>query len=58
MIDTTILDGFMEGFAKTAEEAGLHGEQVRELLELSVDLAQRENHSADFDAGFMSVMGG
>ena len=58
MNDMAILDGFMEGFAKTAEAAGLRGEQVKTLLELSVDLAQREKHSADFDAGFMSVKGG
>ena len=56
--DETILDGFMEGFAKAAEDAGLRGVQVRELMELSVDLAQREAHPAAFDAGFASVLGG
>jgi len=58
MNDENLLNGFMEGFAKAAEDAGLRGEQVRTLLELSVDLAQRENHREAFDAGFASVTGG
>lgn len=57
MGDENILNCFMEGFAKTAEAAGLRGDQVLSLLELSVDLAQRAVHQADFDKGFTSVMG-
>lgn len=57
MGDENILNCFMEGFAKTAEAAGLRGDQVLSLLELSVDLAQRAGHQADFDEGFASVMG-
>ena len=57
MGDENILNCFMEGFAKTAEAAGLRGDQVLSLLELSVDLAQRAVHQADFDKGFASVMG-
>lgn len=55
MNDSELLDAFTEGFAKTAEAAGLHGDQVRGLLELSLDLAQREAHPEAFDAGFKSV---
>lgn len=58
MEDEAILNGFMEGFAKAAEDAGLRGGQVKALLELSVDLAQREAHPEAFDAGFASVIGG
>lgn len=58
MDDAKMLDDFMDGFAKAAEDAGLHGEQVRELMELSVDLAQRVAHPSEFDAGFASVFGG
>lgn len=58
MNDQNILDGFMDGFAKAAEDAGLHGDQIRSLLELSVDLAQRVAHPDDFDAGFASAMRG
>ncbi len=49
-----VLDCFMEGFAKTAEAAGVRGDAVRSLMELSVDLAQREAHPAEFDAGFVA----
>ena len=56
MSDTTVLNGFMGGFAHTAEAAGLQGDQVRSLLELSVDLAQRSAHPAEFDTGFSPVM--
>lgn len=56
MPDESVLDCFMDGFAKVAEAAGLQGEQVRDLLELSVGLAQRVAHPAEFDAGFASVM--
>lgn len=58
MDDAKMLDDFMDGFAKAAEDAGLRGEQVRELMELSVDLAQRVAHPDEFDAGFASVFGG
>jgi hypothetical protein len=58
MTDQEVLDCFMEGFAKRAEDAGLQGEQVLSLLKLSVDLAQRTTHGPEFDAGFASVMGG
>ena len=58
MNDENILDGFMEGFAKTAEAAGFHGDQVRELLELGVSLAQRDGHSEAFDSGFNSTIMG
>jgi hypothetical protein len=58
MDDETILNGFMDGFAKAAEDAGLVGEQVRDLMELSVDLAQRVAHPAEFDAGFASALFG
>ena len=58
MNDDVILDAFMDGFAKTAENAGIVGEQVRELMKLSVGLAQREAHPDEFDAGFRSVVGG
>lgn len=52
------LNGFVEGFAKVAEDAGFSGEQVRGLLELSVALARRDGHEASFDAGFRDfVMG-
>jgi len=53
-----ILNSFMDGFAKAAEDAGLRGEQVRDLLKLSVDLAQREAQPAAFDAGFATMLGG
>jgi len=56
MNDENILDCFMDGFAKVAEDAGLQGEQVRDLLELSVGLAQHTAHPDEFDAGFASVM--
>lgn len=58
MEDEALLNSFMDGFAKAAEDAGLRGEQVRDLLALSVDLAQREAHPEAFDAGFASVLGG
>lgn len=57
MNDQEMLDGFMEGFAKVAEEAGYHGEAVRTLMELSVDLAQHSAHPEEFSAGFNSVLG-
>ena len=44
MTDEEMLYCFAEGFAKTAEAAGFSGEQVRELMELSVGLAQRAVH--------------
>ena len=53
-----MLDAFMEGFAKAAEAAGLRGTQVRDLLELSLDLAQHEAHPEAFDTGFRSVLAG
>jgi hypothetical protein len=56
MPDESVLDCFMDGFAKVAEDSGFRGEQVRDLLELSVGLAQRAVHPAEFDAGFASVM--
>ena len=56
--DDNILAGFMDGFAKAAEDAGLVGDQVRSLLELSVDLAQRAAHPAEFDAGFAEAVFG
>jgi len=58
MDEETILNGFMDGFAKAAEDAGFRGEQVRDLLKLSVDLAQREGNPAAFDAGFAAMLGG
>ena len=58
MDDETILNGFMDGFAKAAEDAGLVGDQVRDLMELSVDLAQRAVHPEEFDAGFASELFG
>jgi hypothetical protein len=58
MDDETILNGFMDGFAKAAEDAGLRGEQVRRLLELSVDLAQRGAQPEAFDTGFASMVFG
>lgn len=59
MNDENLLDCFMDGFAKAAEDAGFVGTQVKSLLELSVDLAQREAHPGDFDAGFAgAVFGG
>lgn len=58
MTDEEMLVCFTEGFAKTAEAAGFTGDQVRELMELSVGLAQRVVHPADFDAGFNSAIGG
>lgn len=58
MSDSDVLDAFMEGFAKYAEDAGLGGEQVRGLLELSVNLAQREAHPEAFDSGFISAVKG
>ena len=54
----TILDGFMDGFAKAAEDAGLQGEQVHDLLLLSADLAQRAVNPEAFDAGFAAAIGG
>lgn len=57
MHDENILNGFAEGFAKTAEAAGFSGEQVRGLMELSVDLAQRVEHAEAFDRGFAEVFG-
>ena len=56
MNDETLLDCFMDGFAKAAEDAGLRGEQVRSLLELSVGLAQGVAHPDEFAAGFASAM--
>lgn len=58
MGDENILNGFMEGFAKAAEDAGFHGEDVRKLMQLSVDLAQSVKHPDAFSAGFDSVMVG
>jgi hypothetical protein len=58
MGDETILNGFMDGFAKAAEDAGFVGEQVRELLKLSVDLAQGVVNPEAFGAGFAAVVGG
>lgn len=58
MNDEAILNGFMDGFAKTAEAAGFRGEAVRELLELGVCLAQREGHADAFDAGFQAALRG
>lgn len=58
MTDEELLDAFTDGFAKTAETAGFRGDQVRELMELSVGLAQREAHPEEFDAGFRSAIGG
>lgn len=58
MDEETILNDFMDGFAKAAEDAGLCGEQVRDLLKLSVDLAQREAQPDAFDAGFAAMLGG
>ena len=58
MDDETILNGFMDGFAKAAEDAGFTGEQVRDLLGLSVDLAQRAVSPDAFDAGFAAALGG
>ena len=55
MDDAKMLDDFMDGFAKAAEGAGLRGEQVRELMELSVDLAQRAAHPDEFDAGLVRI---
>lgn len=57
MNDETLLDCFMDGFAKAAEDAGLHGGQVLDLLNLAVTLGNRVAHPAEFDAGFASVMG-
>lgn len=57
MDEETILNDFMDGFAKAAEDAGFRGEQVRDLLGLSVDLAQRAVHPGDFDAGFAAALG-
>ncbi len=56
MDDETILNGFVDGFAKAAEDAGFVGEEVRDLLQLSADLAQRAVHEADFDAGFAAAV--
>lgn len=58
MTDEAIMDAFTEGFAKVAEAAGLRGGQVRELMELSLDLAQRAGHPEQFDAGFSSALRG
>lgn len=58
MGDENLLDGFMDGFAKAAEDAGLQGEQVKRLLELSVDLAQRGMQPEAFDAGFAAMVFG
>ena len=58
MDDETILNGFMDGFVKAAEDAGFVGEQVRDLLELSVDLAQHAVSPDAFDAGFATALGG
>lgn len=58
MSDEAILDGFMEGFAKVAEDAGFRGDSVRDLMELSLGLAQRAVHPEEFDAGFNSVVFG
>ena len=58
MTDEEMLYCFAEGFAKTAEAAGCSGDQVRELMELSVGLAQRAAHPEEFDAGFNSGVGG
>lgn len=58
MGDDKILDAFAEGFAKAAEAAGFAGEQIRGLMELSLDLAQRCSHPDAFDAGFHSAFPG
>ena len=58
MGDENLLDCFMDGFAKAAEDAGLQGEQVRTLLELSVDLAQRGPSPDAFDEGFAATVFG
>lgn len=59
MNEENVLNCFMDGFAKVAEAAGFTGDSVRGLMELSLDLAQRDAHPAEFDEGFFSVvMGG
>lgn len=58
MNEETILNGFMDGFAKAAEDAGFVGEQVRDLLALSADLAQGAVNPDAFNAGFAAAIGG
>lgn len=58
MHDENVLNGFMDGFAKAAEDAGIHGEGVLELLKLSIDLAQRGSDPDSFDAGFAAAVTG
>ena len=58
MDEETILNSFMDGFAKAAEDAGLRGEQVRDLLALSADLAQSAVSPDAFNAGFAAALGG
>ena len=57
MNDEEMLDCFMDGFAKVAEDAGLKGKQVKSLLHLSVTLSQSVIHPEEFAEGFLSVMG-
>lgn len=58
MTNEEVMDAFMEGFAKTAEANGFRGDQVKGLMMLAVDLAQRQAHPEQFDVGFRSVIGG
>jgi len=58
MDEANILNSFMDGFAKAAEDAGFRGEEVRDLLVLSADLAQAAVNPDAFGAGFSAVVGG